>query len=105
MILHLKFETNHYYLFSSYFISITTLKCFSFPFYGHEVENITIATGGFLYTGDYVHSWLAATQYIAPLMANFDTANNNDAKIRYLDTGEVFIVEWKDVYLLVSFKR
>jgi hypothetical protein len=38
---------------------------FPFPFYGHEVNNITIATGGFLYTGEYVHSWLAATQYIA----------------------------------------
>lgn len=67
------------------------------------MQNITIATGGFLYTGDYVHSWLAATQYIAPLMANFDTSNNKEAKIRYLDTGEVFIVEWKDVYLQVRF--
>ena len=60
---------------------------FSFPFYGHEVRNITIATGGFLYTGDYVHSWLAATQYIAPLMANFDTSSSPDSKIRYADNG------------------
>lgn len=90
----------HSMLSKSYRRAATVKLNFSFPFYGHEVENITIATGGFLYTGDYVHSWLAATQYIAPLMANFDTANNNDAKIRYLDTGEVFIVEWKDVYLL-----
>ena len=77
-------------------------QIFRFPFYGHEVENITIATGGFLYTGDYVHSWLAATQYIAPLMANFDTSNNQEAKIRYLDTGELLVVEWKDVYLQVK---
>ena len=61
---------------------------FDFPFYGHEVRNITIATGGFLYTGEYVHSWLAATQYIAPLMANFDTSQHQDAKIRYADNGE-----------------
>ena len=66
------------------------------------MENITIATGGFLYTGDYVHSWLAATQYIAPLMANFDTSNNQEAKIRFLDTGNMLIVEWKKVYLQVK---
>lgn len=89
----------HTMLSKSYRRAATVTLNFSFPFYGHDVENITIATGGFLYTGDYVHSWLAATQYIAPLMANFDTSNNKEAKIRYLDTGEVFIVEWKDVYL------
>ena len=60
---------------------------FRFPFYGHDVRNITIATGGFLYTGKYVHSWLAATQYIAPLMANFDTSQDPSAKIRYADNG------------------
>ena len=60
---------------------------FHFPFYGHDVDNITIATGGFLYTGQYVHSWLAATQYIAPLMANFDTSLDERAKIRYADNG------------------
>ncbi len=51
------------------------------------MKNITIATGGFLYTGQYVHSWLAATQYIAPLMANFDTSQHDAAKIRYADNG------------------
>lgn len=61
---------------------------FDFPFYGHLVRNITIATGGFLYTGEYVHSWLAATQYIAPLMANFDTSLSNDSFIKYLDNGK-----------------
>ena len=61
---------------------------YSFPFYGHDVRNITIATGGFLYTGDYVHSWLAATQYIAPLMANFDTSSSPNSKIRYADNGK-----------------
>jgi len=89
----------HSMLSKSYRRAATINLKFRFPFYGHEVENITIATGGFLYTGDYVHSWLAATQYIAPLMANFDTSNNQKAKIRYLDTGDSLIVEWKDVYL------
>ena len=34
-------------------------------------------------------------------MANFDTSNNHNAKIRYLDTGNYLVVEWKDVYLQV----
>lgn len=52
------------------------------------MKNVTIATGGFLYTGEYVHSWLAATQYIAPLMANFDTSISNDSFVKYLDNGK-----------------
>jgi len=72
---------------------------FDFPFYGHLVRNITIATGGFLYTGDYVHSWLAATQYIAPLMANFDTSMSNTSTIKYMDNGTAFTVQWERVSL------
>lgn len=60
---------------------------FDFPFYGHTVRNVTVATGGFLYTGEYVHSWLAATQYIAPLMANFDTSMSNISTVKYSDNG------------------
>jgi len=89
----------HNMLSKSYRRAATIQLNFKFPFYGHEVENITIATGGFLYTGDYVHSWLAATQYIAPLMANFDTSKKSTAKIRFLDTGDFLVVEWKDVFL------
>lgn len=61
---------------------------FDFPFYGHIVRNVTVATGGFLYTGEYVHSWLAATQYIAPLMANFDTSIGNGSTVKYGDNGK-----------------
>jgi hypothetical protein len=50
---------------------------------------VTIATGGFLYTGEYVHSWLAATQYIAPLMANFDTSISNNSYVKYVDNGKL----------------
>lgn len=78
----------HPMLSKSYRRAATIKLSFRFPFYGHEVENITIATGGFLYTGTYVHSWLAATQYIAPLMANFDTSQDDAAKIRYADNSE-----------------
>lgn len=66
----------------------TVQLSFDFPFYGHPVRNITVATGGFLYTGEYVHSWLAATQYIAPLMANFDTSISNESYVKYYDSGE-----------------
>lgn len=41
---------------------------FDFPFYGHRLQNLTIATGGFLYVGDQTHSWLAATQLVSSLI-------------------------------------
>ncbi len=73
----------------SYRRAATVNLSFKFPFYGHWVKNITIATGGFLYTGEYVHSWLAATQYIAPLMANFDTSQEETATVRYADNSKI----------------
>lgn len=42
---------------------------------------------GFLYMGDYLHNWIAATQYIAPLMANFDTSLSKESLIKYADNG------------------
>ncbi|XP_004536674.1 plexin domain-containing protein 2 [Ceratitis capitata] len=79
--------------------AMTVELSFDFPFYGHPVRNVTVATGGFLYTGDYVHSWLAATQYIAPLMANFDTSLSNDSFVRIKDNGTAFTVVWEKVSL------
>ncbi|KAG8233691.1 hypothetical protein J437_LFUL014048 [Ladona fulva] len=83
----------------SYRRAATVKLSFDFPFYGSIVRNVTIATGGFLYTGEYVHSWLAATQYIAPLMANFDTRISNDSLIMYHDNGTAFTVQWEKVKL------
>ncbi|XP_034945944.1 plexin domain-containing protein 2 [Chelonus insularis] len=83
----------------SYRRAATVKLKFDFPFYGHKVRNITIATGGFLYTGEYVHSWLAATQYIAPLMANFDPRLSPDSFVKYADNGTAFTVEWTKVLL------
>lgn len=68
--------------------AMTVKLPFEFPFYGHPISNITIATGGFLYAGDYIHSWLAATQYISPLMANFDTSLSNDSYVKYCEDRE-----------------
>lgn len=89
----------HDMLSKSYRRAATISLKFDFPFYGHSVRNITIATGGFLYTGEYVHSWLAATQYIAPLMANFDTSQAEQATVKYADNGTTLVVEWGNVYL------
>ncbi|CAG7730002.1 unnamed protein product [Allacma fusca] len=77
-----------------------TLKLkFNFPFYGHLVDNATIATGGFVYLGEQVHAWLAATQYVAPLMANFDSSLSENATVRYLSTSDQFSIEWNKVHL------
>ncbi|XP_035230342.1 plexin domain-containing protein 2-like [Stegodyphus dumicola] len=72
---------------------------FDFPFYGSLLRNVTIATGGFLYTGDYLHNWIAATQYIAPLMANFDTSLSTESEIKYADRSTSFVVQWNKVFI------
>ncbi|KPP64559.1 plexin domain-containing protein 1-like, partial [Scleropages formosus] len=72
---------------------------FDFPFYGHYLRQITIATGGFIFTGDVVHRFLTATQYIAPLMANFDPSLSKESTVQYMDNGKVFVVQWDKVRL------
>lgn len=72
---------------------------FDFPFYGHFLRQITIATGGFIFTGDITHRMLTATQYIAPLMANFDPSFSKESTVQYLDNGEVFVIQWERVRL------
>ncbi|KAI6187904.1 hypothetical protein M3Y98_00296100 [Aphelenchoides besseyi] len=72
---------------------------FSFPFYGHPIENLTIATGGFCYVGDQTHSWLAATQYVAPLMANFDTVADNASITYATDKKTKMVIAWNNVRL------
>ncbi|KFP80006.1 Plexin domain-containing protein 1, partial [Acanthisitta chloris] len=72
---------------------------FDFPFYGHLLRQVTIATGGFLFMGDVIHRMLTATQYIAPLMANFNPSYSRNSTVQYLDNGTVFVVQWDKVYL------
>jgi hypothetical protein len=91
-------QIQHDHLTSAYRKAAGFTMKFEFPFYGHKLKNITIATGGFCYVGDQTHSWLAATQYIAPLMANFDTISN-DSTIMFGDNGERLVVEWQNVRL------
>ncbi|XP_006887111.1 PREDICTED: plexin domain-containing protein 2-like isoform X2 [Elephantulus edwardii] len=72
---------------------------FDFPFYGHSLREITVATGGFIYTGEVVHRMLTATQYIAPLMANFDPSVSRNSTVRYFDNGTALVVQWDHVHL------
>lgn len=43
---------------------------------------------GFIFTGDITHRMLTATQYIAPLMANFDPGYSKESTVQYLDNGK-----------------
>ncbi|XP_069808461.1 plexin domain-containing protein 1 isoform X2 [Dendropsophus ebraccatus] len=72
---------------------------FDFPFYGHPLRHITIATGGFIFMGDVLHSMLTATQYVAPLMANFNPSYSKDSTIRFKDNGTCVVVQWNKVRL------
>ncbi|XP_047446533.1 plexin domain-containing protein 2-like [Mugil cephalus] len=72
---------------------------FDFPFYGHLLKEITLTTGGFIYTGDKIHRMLTATQYIAPLMANFDPSLSKNSTVFYFDNGTALVVQWNRVHL------
>ncbi|CAF3532145.1 unnamed protein product [Rotaria sp. Silwood1] len=74
---------------------------FDFPFYGHSINKILVGTGGFIYTGDLLHSALVgSTQYIAPFMANFDASiGGNQSEVKYFDNTTHFICTWKNLYL------
>ncbi|XP_061445890.1 plexin domain-containing protein 1 isoform X2 [Rhineura floridana] len=72
---------------------------FDFPFYGHHLRQVTIATGGFIFMGDVIHRMLTATQYVAPLMANFNPSYSSNSTVKYFDNGTVFVVQWDQVYL------
>ncbi|XP_054849584.1 plexin domain-containing protein 1 [Eublepharis macularius] len=72
---------------------------FDFPFYGHHLRQVTIATGGFIFMGDVIHQMLTATQYVAPLMANFNPSYSRNSTVKFFDNGTVFVVQWDQVYL------
>ncbi|XP_054455107.1 plexin domain-containing protein 1-like isoform X2 [Anoplopoma fimbria] len=72
---------------------------FDFPFYGHHLRQIIIATGGFIFMGEVTHRMLTATQYVAPLMANFDPSFTKNSTVRYSDNGNLFVVQWDKVQL------
>ena len=84
----------------SYRNSVNVQLAYNFTFYGHFIGNVVIATGGFLYVSDFMHKQISATQYIAPLMANFDpTVGGNRSLILYKGLESMFVVEWRDIFL------
>jgi hypothetical protein len=78
--------------------TIVKLK-FKFPFYGHLLDQIVVATGGFIYVGSLMNPLITKAQYIAPLMANFDPTLNNRTIIKYVDNGTHFICTWENLVL------
>lgn len=46
------------------------------------------ARSGFIFVGDVIHRMLTATQYIAPLMANFNPSYSHNSTVQYLDNGQ-----------------
>ena len=52
--------------------------------------------------GDYLKDYLnalAAKQYAAPLLADFDTMSNPNSSIRYKDNGTALTVQWDQVVI------
>ncbi|XP_068504796.1 plexin domain-containing protein 2 isoform X2 [Syngnathus scovelli] len=64
-----------------------------------QAEEVTVATGGFIYTGDIIHRLLTATQYIAPLMADFDPSLSGNSSVFYFDNGSALVVQWSRLHL------
>ncbi|XP_067933478.1 plexin domain-containing protein 1-like isoform X2 [Watersipora subatra] len=71
---------------------------FNFTYYGHDVNKITVAIGGFLYMSDFLHKYLSATQYIAPLMADFNSSINAGV-IYYSLLNDAVVFEWRNLHL------
>lgn len=92
-------STKHEMLSKSHRRAAPVKLSFEFPFYGQPLRNIIIATGGFLYVGEHLHHWLAATQNISPLMANFDLSTSNYSDIHHYDNGTSLVVQWLNVQM------
>nr|XP_054766952.1 plexin domain-containing protein 2-like [Lytechinus pictus] len=54
---------------------------------------------GFLSLSTFFHQYLSATQYIAPLMGNFDPSLNASSRIKYGYNDTAFTVEWDDLHV------
>lgn len=62
-------------------------------------ESISFSSG-FIYTGDVIHRMLTATQYIAPLMADFDASLSQNSTVFYADNGGMKVCGFLLVRLL-----
>lgn len=72
---------------------------FKFLFYGHSYDTIYVTTSGFLYISDFLHRFMAFSQYIAPFMADLEMKQNNGVKILYQSKDNLIQIIWKNMIL------
>ena len=70
---------------------------FRFPYYGHLLNAVGVTTGGFLYTGTIFHQQIHLSQYISPLMADFNPSLTASGRVLVYSTEERFTVQWDQV--------
>jgi len=75
---------------------------FSFPFYGHMVEEFFITTHGFLSLSPRLHDYIYKTQYIAPLRVKLDPSRSNSSTISVLSLPDRLTVEWSNVSVMAD---
>lgn len=75
---------------------------FSFPFYGHLVDELFITTHGFLSLSPRLHDYIYKTQYIAPLRIKLDPSRSNSSTISVLSLPDRFTVEWSNVSVMAD---
>ncbi|XP_052095546.1 serine-rich adhesin for platelets-like [Mytilus californianus] len=92
-------HTTHVVLSDAKYLSSAGLNLpFIMPFYGHNISKVQLTTGGFIYMAPFVHKFLTYSQYVAPLMANFDTQTDN-SDILYKKYNDSVVIEWRNVHL------
>jgi hypothetical protein len=72
---------------------------FDFPFYGHPVKTVTVASGGFLSLPSIWQTSIVESQYIAPLGAEFDASYSADSTVTMLAANDAKSAGPGTVYL------
>lgn len=80
---------------------------FEFEFYGHKIKHVYLSTAGILSMSPFkvVPSSSAygnafqVFHYIAPLYGDFNPSFSKDSAIFFENRGEMFLVEWRNVYM------
>ena len=87
--------------------ALTISLPFTFKFYGIDYNQITICTNGWIAMGstsetDWNNNPIPSSSnppaLIAPFFDDLSPAINGDIYIYYDDTGDAFVIEWKNVY-------
>lgn len=85
---------------SDHYLTKATLKLsFKFPYYGHYLDSVVLTTGGFLYMDVHDTNLITEVQYLAPLMAYFDSKLGENSKVLTLDDGTKLTVQWSNIRL------